>query len=262
MLRTSLKTTATLIYAPPDAGALLTATLRNPTASGCAALLEVRNKDAGTFYPWPGGTVPGYGGARGPVVLNPGDELWGSADVLSTVHIELTAGLLQDDWTTFESPNAQDPMAMGEISFFNYAAPTNIAIAAAADPDAMTNMVLANVATTLTSGGVGVDMPSNGRIRVTATGTFMVHAAFSMSILPAGANDTAIVATAKNGTVQSNARAPQKLTALTDYQSFAWHWFGEMTTNDYLEAYIGNVTDADDLGVSHLNIVIVGMRAI
>lgn len=147
--------------------------------------------------------------------------------------------------------------AMGEVSYFST---TGTSISIAVQSDGSTNMVKAGPATSFSNdlefdnGG-----SNNGRLRYTGTRTKMFHVACTISIAPDGANDTFVLGVAKNGTVQAASKVLQKITTANDTQSTALHLMVELSTNDYLELYVGNTTDADDLTIKTLNLFAMGM---
>src|SRR3990167_6028419 len=146
---------------------------------------------------------------------------------------------------------------MAEVSYFDTTG-TTITIAAASDGS--TNMVVCNPATTLDN-DLGFDNggSNNGRLRHTGTVTKKFHIACTVSITSTSANDTFVMGLAKNGTVDPNCKVIQKITTSGDTQSTSLHCMMELATNDYVEMYVGNMTDADDFIIKTLNIFAMGM---
>lgn len=147
---------------------------------------------------------------------------------------------------------------MGEISYFST---TGTAVAIAAQSDGSTNMVVVAPTTALSSGVYEFDNggSNNGRLRYTGADTKMFHTAITMSLSPAGANDTFVVGLAKGGTVVAASKILQKVVTAGDTQAFAFHCMVELATNNYIEVYVGNTTDADDVTVKTLNLFAMGM---
>ncbi|MFZ3011832.1 MAG: hypothetical protein WA060_02450 [Minisyncoccia bacterium] len=156
------------------------------------------------------------------------------------------------------TPSGRLIVPMGELSYFST---TGTAVPIAASSNGSTNMVLVAPTTALSMGEFEFDNggANNGRLRYTGATTKMFHTAITMSIAPDGANDTFVVGLAKNGTVISSSKVLQKITNASDTQAFAFHLMVELATNDYIEVYIGNTSDADDLILKTLNIFAVGM---
>ena len=63
----------------------------------------------------------------------------------------------------------------------------------------------------------------------------------------------------KNETINEDCDVIQKITTSGDTQSTALHCMMELATNDYIELYVGNMTDADDFIIKTLNIFAMGM---
>lgn len=141
-------------------------------------------------------------------------------------------------------------MSMGEISYFST---TGVSIAIAAQSDGSSNMVVCNPTTTLNgfnnfdNGG-----SNNGRLRYIGDKTMTFHTACTISIVPAGAADTFVFGVAKNGVVQAASKVLVKVINAGDTASTAMHLMVELAHNDYLEMFVGNTTDADDLTLKSL----------
>lgn len=159
------------------------------------------------------------------------------------------------------SPTKRNPghihqYPMGEVSYFDT---TGTSIAIAAQSDGSTNMVLVNPATTLSTMSMEFDSPSNGRLRYRGTTRRFFHIAVSISFAAAGAADTFVFGVAKNGTVISTCKVLTRNINASDTRSTALHCFEYLDPNDYLELYVGNTTDADDLTFKTLNMFAMGM---
>jgi hypothetical protein len=146
---------------------------------------------------------------------------------------------------------------MGEISYFDT---TGTTISIASTSDGSTNMVVVNPTTALsTSYEFDNGGSNNGRLRYTGTTTKMFHIACTISIASTAANDLFVFGVAKNGSVVAASKVLMKVIGAADTQSTALHLMVEMATNDYLELYVGNTTDTDDLVVKTLNLFAMGM---
>jgi len=146
---------------------------------------------------------------------------------------------------------------MGEVAYFDT---TGTAIVIAAQSDGSTNMVKVAPATTLNNdSGFDNGGANDGRLRYTGATTRIFHVALTISIAPDSANDTFVFGIAKGGTVDGDSKVLQKVTTAGDTQSTALHCMIELATNEYLELYVGNLTDADDLVIKTLNIFAMGM---
>lgn len=146
---------------------------------------------------------------------------------------------------------------MGEISYFSLTG-TNIAIAAASD--GLTNFVKVAPATVFSPGEHDSDNggADNGRLRYIGSATRMFHCASTLSF-GGNANDTLCLAIAKNGTVIPESRAIMKMAAGGDARSTALHQMVELGTNDYIELFVANLTDADDPTVFTMNLFAMGV---
>lgn len=148
-------------------------------------------------------------------------------------------------------------VAMGEISYFSI---TGTAVVIAATSDGLTNMVKC-APTTAFDGDATFDNggANNGRLRYVGTETRMFHVACTFSFSPATVNDTFVLGVAKNGTVIAASRVLMKVSNSGDARSSAIHIMVELATNDYIELYVGNTTDADDLTIHSINLFAMGI---
>jgi hypothetical protein len=146
---------------------------------------------------------------------------------------------------------------MGEISYFSM---TGTSISIAAQSDGSTNLVKAAPVTTFVdvmdfdNGG-----SDNGRLRYIGVTEKDFHIACTISIASSSANDTFVFSVAKNGTALPAAKVLLKIQNASDIKSTAMHVTTSMTTNDYLEMFVGNTTDADDCTVHTFNLFAMGM---
>lgn len=166
-----------------------------------------------------------------------------------------------EDYFQFDDdiyPQQRLLLPMGEISYFDI---TGTAVVITTQSDGSTNMVKAAPATALSSGGMEFDNggANNGRLRYTGTATKMFHVACTISVAPAGANDTFVFGVAKGGTVIATSKVLLQAINASQPRSTALHVMIELATNEYLELFVGNTTDADDCTVHSLNLFAMGM---
>lgn len=146
---------------------------------------------------------------------------------------------------------------MGEISYFSM---TGTAVAIAAQSDGSSNMVVCPPVTTLNN-----DMEfdnggsNNGRLRYTGETTKTFHVACTITIAPVAANDTFVFGVAKGGTVIAGSKVLVQAINSAAMRSTAMHVMVSLATNEYLELYVGNTTDADDVTIHSLNLFAMGM---
>lgn len=146
---------------------------------------------------------------------------------------------------------------MGEISYFST---TGTTVTISGVSDGSTNMVACQPATTLNmedefdNGGA-----NNGRLRYTGSVIRQFHIACTISIAPASANDVFVFGVAKNGTVLPASKVLLQATTASQARSTAMHIVTELSHNDYLELFVGNITDTDDANVLTLNLFAMGM---
>jgi len=145
---------------------------------------------------------------------------------------------------------------MGELSYFNT---TGTAIAIATVSDGSTNMVLCNPTCTLENHRL-FDMPANGRLRYIGGHCKMFHVASTISFAAEEANDVFVIGLAKNGTVLPTSKCLTKILNANDTASTALHVMVELCKDDYLELYVGNITDAGDFTLKTFNVFAMGMK--
>jgi len=145
---------------------------------------------------------------------------------------------------------------MGEVEYFSTTG-TSVTIASASDGS--TNMVAAVVASeTMTSLYFDNGGANTGRIRYIGKKPRMLHLACSISMTPAISNDQFVMGIAKNGTVDPDCKAIQKMGTTSDTQSTALHCMTEVVYGDYMELYVGNMSGARNVTIKSLNIGVVG----
>ena len=167
----------------------------------------------------------------------------------------------RDKDNTFSGTNTFDgkvELPMGEVSYFNT---TGTGVTISAQSDGSTNMVKCSVTSVLSdpcscfdNGGA-----NNGRLRYVETVTKDFHIACTISIAPEEANDTFVFGVAKNGTIIDSCKVLVKVLNAGDTRSTALHAFTSLATNDYLELYVGNTTDAGDVTIKTLTLFAMGM---
>jgi hypothetical protein len=147
---------------------------------------------------------------------------------------------------------------MGEISYFST---TGTAVSIASQSDGSTNMVVVNPVTALSSDIYEFDNggSNNGRLRYTGVTAKMFHVACTISMAPVSANDVFVAGIAKNGAVIPASKVLFQAVNASQARSTALHIMVELETNDYLELYIGNTTDADDVTMLTETLFAMGM---
>lgn len=182
-------------------------------------------------------------------ILYDGTDLVVDPDVVGTGNLKINGGTV---------PVGRLIVPMGEISYFDT---TGTTITISGTSDGSTNMVVVNPTTALSSGVYEFDNggSNNGRLRYTGTTTKMFHVACTVSIASSGVNDVFVMGIAKGGTVIATSKVMNKITAAGDTQSTALHVMAELATNEYIELYVGNMTDTDNLVIKTLNLFAVGM---
>lgn len=259
-IRRTLTTSAETIYMAGPKGAFLSVVLRNATAAGVAARVNVVSADKSSFPVWPGGTVQGYGGASGGAVLMPGDTLEAAADSIQSVHLEVTEAGGPVGWTTFESPNAQVRTAYGEIHFASYAAPYAVVIAAAADFDAETGFVALSPATALASHALNMSMPSNGVLQYDGPGELIFAIHGNVSVSPDVGGDELAVGVSVNGVIHM--KATNNHANAADIQTFPVCALHPMVAGDQITLVAGNLDDTDDCSLIAYHLMATGFRSI
>ena len=149
-------------------------------------------------------------------------------------------------------------LPMGEINYFNT---TGTIITIASQSDGSTNLVKV-APTTVLSGDVfefNNGGANDGRLRYTGATTKMFHTAFTISMDGSGSGTNLYVfGIVKNGT-PGDCKVIQSIAVSNDTQSTALHCMVSLATNDYIELYVGNLTDADDIIVKTINLFAMGL---
>src|SRR3989344_160384 len=142
----------------------------------------------------------------------------------------------------------------------SYITGTTVPIATVSDGS--TNLVKVDPVTVLSDDFSEFDNggADNGRLRYTGATTKMFHTAITISMDAEGSgNNFYVFGIAKNGVVNSGCKVIRSITAVSDTGSTALHCMVSLTTNDYIELYAGNLTDADDIAVKTLNLFAMGL---
>ncbi len=178
-----------------------------------------------------------------------GDDV-GTAQATSTISISSIGDI---------TPTKRLILPMGEIDYFNT---TGTLVPISTVSNGSTNLVKAAPTTALSSDIFEFDNggANNGRLRYTGATTRMFHIAFTISMDGDGSGTNLYVfAIAKNGSIASVCRVIQSIAVANDTQSTAMHCMVSLATNEYLELYVGNLTDADDIIVKTINLFAMGL---
>lgn len=169
--------------------------------------------------------------------------------VIESVVKNMLGGMAYQDVAPFVS-------VMGEVDYFNT---TGTSVTIASTSDGSTNMVAAVVAsTTMASLYFDNGGANTGRIRYIGKLPRMLHLACSISVTPATSNDQFVLGIAKNGTVDPDCKAIQKMGTTADTQSTALHCMTDVVYGDYIELYVGNMSAGRNITIKSLNIGAVG----
>lgn len=157
-------------------------------------------------------------------------------------------------------PQGRLMLPMGEISYFNYTG-FNVPITSTmTSPGALgtDNMVKINpTVTSFVNDGFGTG--TNSRLTYTGATTRYFHIALSFSYQSVSGNDTFVFGVAKNGVVQNSSKMFITTGLQGNDQSTALHVLLSLALNDYIEFYVGNTEDADDVLMTSFNFVAIGM---
>lgn len=177
----------------------------------------------------------------------------------SKTHSNFTAASLTDSTGgTAGATIAKAETAMGELNFNANATATVITTA---DTYTIVRPVTGTYSQTVQfSGSPG----SNCRLKYTGTNTRMFHCGCTISVLGAASSDVVEFVLVKNGTVNGSEEYSTgtilsagtvrfKLANAGDQASTAIHIMVELAQNDYLELFVKNVTDTDDLTITNVN---------
>lgn len=112
--------------------------------------------------------------------------------------------------------------------------------------------------TTLKSGNVSFDMPTNNRVRYTGTDTITVGVNIAASISSGNATQTIGGYLYKNGANSGGGFKQESTTSTATTSRTAYNAYGyvEMATNDYLEFWVENQTAGNNVTVRQLQITV------
>lgn len=140
----------------------------------------------------------------------------------------------------------------GQLYFFDLLG-TDITISGTSDGS--TNMVKINVATALSqevnfnNGG-----SDNGRIKYTGVPTIKCTIAATIGFTTFINADAYVFCIAKTGTTDNSTRNIYTSRTTTDLDSVAITGMVELATNDYVELYVGNMTEISNIKIKSLNL--------
>lgn len=237
---TTLDTSYNIVICNNGASAI---TVTLPTASGILGRLYTIKKGTSTSDI----TIDG----------NASETIDGAATIVMSDQMDaLTIFSDGTNWRTTTYKVA--PYPMGEIRYFST---TGTRIFISTQSNGSTNMVKCGPATTFD--GVGEfdnGGANNGRLRYTGKNTKTFHIACTISgDLNSGTNSTFVFGIAKNGTVVSASKVLNRITGTTDTQSTSLHLMITMAPNDYLELYVGNISNTNDFQFMTFNLFALGM---
>lgn len=138
---------------------------------------------------------------------------------------------------------------------FSYFDLTGVTLNIVSVSDGISNLIKAGPVTTLDPASIEFDSPAPGRLRYTGAATRLFVATYNMSMLGT-ASATYVTTLSKNGSpipvsrslvgyASTPATSPTSATTLVS-----------LSTNDYLEIFVGNTTDTNDPNVKVLNLEI------
>ena len=151
------------------------------------------------------------------------------------------------------------PYPMGEIQYFSTTGTRiNILFQSTTGSD---NLVVCAPATTFAGVGEFDNGGANtGRLRYTGKNTKTFHIACTISgTLNSNTSSTLVFGIAKNGTVVDASKVLNRFANTSDIQSTSLHLMITMNTNDFLEIYVGNISNSTDFKFNTLNLFALGM---
>jgi hypothetical protein len=173
---------------------------------------------------------------------------------------DLTSNLFQDSQAA-GSITPQDVRDLVESTqgkqgsiYISTAAATTIAGQANVTASSLTNMVAIETAATFTLSTSPTanefDMNTDGQLRYTGTPTINVFfvASFGLEIVSSGTSKEFVMAVTKGGTIITGAKMVGFSPATTvNSVPISVSGFASMATNDYLNVFIGNVDDTNNI---------------
>ena len=147
------------------------------------------------------------------------------------------------------APNMAE--AMGEVAGFQVSSST---ITFSGVSDGTTFMEEAVQVTTLSAGAMSFDMPADGRLRYTGTATVFCHCAVTITLSSASPNQRFVLGIGHNGVAVDATKVMQETKASDDRQSTAIHGYIQMSTNDYISLYVGNMMSTTSFQLYSTNV--------
>lgn len=177
-------------------------------------------------------------------------------DTVPATNAALISSVIRGNFVTIKSEiSALQLKPSGEVYYFNT---TGTAVTISAQSDGSTNMVVIPV---VTSGNYPTETDNGGanagRLRYTGSITKVFNCIATISTKPTTANDTVVLAIAKNGTAVIASKVLKTLRATTDTETIILNALISLATNDYLEVYVGNTTAGNNITVLSLNLTAV-----
>lgn len=142
--------------------------------------------------------------------------------------------------------------AYGALAYFNT---TGVALTFVGASDGSTNMVKADVPSAMDSVSLRFDNggSNNGRLRYTGSTTQVFKVTAHISEKGASGDDL-VFGIAKNGSLISNSRILNKGSNSAGVSTVCLECLVSLALNDYVEAFVGNMTDTTSTSILVLNI--------
>ena len=105
----------------------------------------------------------------------------------------------------------------------------------------------------------GFTMPASNKLLYTGTPDIHVHCACSISMTCASTNKILGFKIAKNGSVFDHSEVHRKVATGSDIGSTALHSDFAMSTNDYVELFLANITDTNTVTIEFGYVFCLGM---
>lgn len=156
------------------------------------------------------------------------------------------------------------PYPLGEISYFSADVPGRVGtnITFTNNSNGSSNMVLCQPITAFVGRGDFDNGGSdNGRLRYIGKNakTFHIACTVSGTLSTTGSSRTFVFGIAQNGGVIAASKILNRIATTTDMQSTALHLMVTMNPNDYLELYMGNVSNTSTFELFSFNLFALGM---
>ncbi len=114
------------------------------------------------------------------------------------------------------------------------------------------NVAVKAAGTTLSDGLVDFTMPENNRITYTGALTRHVHTAVSLSVSAASNNKIFNICLALNGVPLVRTKQTRKMTTSSDIGSLTLLVALDLSTDDYLEVWVENITDDTNITIESM----------